>query len=45
MKRLNSLGAQILTTMECGNIVFVSDGEQLTIHTDNGITDRTEEAA
>ena len=45
VKRLNSLGAQILTTMECGNIVFVSDGEQLTIHTDNGITDRTEEAA
>lgn len=46
VKRLKGLGAQILTTMECGNIVFVSDGEQLTIHTDNEITgSETEEAA
>lgn len=45
--RLHSLGAEILTTMECGNIVIVSDGSELTVHTDNGYQeeDRTEEAA
>ena len=44
--RLTKYGAVILTTMESGNIVFVSDGEKYSIYSDNGEGDfRTEEAA
>lgn len=44
VKRLRNIGASIYTTMENGNIVFVSDGDKLTIHTEKG-TQWTEEAA
>lgn len=36
VERLESAGAQVLTTMEYGNIVFACDGVKLTIHTQNG---------
>ncbi len=45
ISRLNSVGAKILTTMECGNIVITSDGENLTVHTDKGYSENETEAA
>ena len=46
LDRLTKIGAKIMTTMENGNIVFVSNGEGLRIYSDSGEGDfRTEEAA
>ena len=46
LDRLTEHGVKILTTMDSGNIVFVSDGEKLSIYSDKGEGDfRTEEAA
>ncbi len=36
LDRLDKAGSEVLTTAEYGNIVFVSDGERLSIHTENG---------
>ncbi len=45
VERLVDLGCTILTTMEYGNIVFVTDGESLKIHTDNSFNESAQEAA
>ncbi len=36
LDRLYKAGSEVLTTAEYGNIVFVSNGEELSIHTENG---------
>lgn len=36
VERLVGLDCMIFTTMECGNIVFTSNGEDMTVHTDKG---------
>lgn len=36
VERLEWLDCEILTTMDCGNIVFTTNGEDLTVHTDKG---------
>lgn len=45
VKRLSDTGAEIYTTMKYGSIVFVSDGEELEIHTDKGADESTKEDA
>lgn len=41
LERLWNHGCKVLTTMESGNIVFVSDGESLEIYCDHGTGDFT----
>ena len=43
VQRLKDIGAQVLTTEDNGNIVFVSDGENLRLHVEK--ESETEEAA
>ena len=45
LERLWNIGCEVLTTMDRGNIVFVSDGEAFKIYSDHGTGDFSEEDA